>query len=108
LDLGKHAEAAETVTVLPALLPAGGLEHRLAVGVLLRCLELARKDGAIPKQERAHAVAGYADQAMDLLRQAVANGYRDVETLKNAPSLAPLRTRQDFQQLLAEMVKKAA
>jgi serine/threonine-protein kinase len=45
----------------------------------------------------------YAARAVELLRQAVARGYKDVEHLKKDPDLDPLRGREDFKQLLAEL-----
>ena len=51
--------------------------------------------------------AGYAERAMELLRQAVAKGWRHPRVIKEDPDLEPLRARQDFQKLLAELEEKA-
>jgi hypothetical protein len=45
----------------------------------------------------------YADRAMTLLREAVAKGFQDVERMKNDTALDPLRNREDFQKLVAEL-----
>jgi serine/threonine-protein kinase len=45
----------------------------------------------------------YAARAVDLLRQAVAKGFKDVEHLKKDSDLDPLRGRDDFKKLVAEL-----
>ena len=45
----------------------------------------------------------YADRAMELLRQAVKAGYKDAAHMAKDPDLDPLRDREDFQKLLAEL-----
>ena len=47
-------------------------------------------------------------QAMEALRQALANGYANVDNMKQDPDLDELRPRADFQSLLAGMQAKAA
>jgi hypothetical protein len=42
------------------------------------------------------------------LRQAVRQGYRDAASLRKDAALAPLRQREDFRQLLAELDAQAA
>jgi serine/threonine protein kinase/Tfp pilus assembly protein PilF len=46
-----------------------------------------------------------AVRAVELLRRAAARGYRNVMVFKNNTDLASLRTREDFQQFLADMEK---
>jgi serine/threonine protein kinase/Flp pilus assembly protein TadD len=50
----------------------------------------------------------YADQAMNLLQQAVKAGYTDAAHMKQDANLDPLRGRDDFTKLLQELEKKAA
>jgi serine/threonine-protein kinase len=45
----------------------------------------------------------YARRAVELLKRAVATGFKDVKRLKEDKDLAPLRGRADFAQLLAEI-----
>jgi tetratricopeptide (TPR) repeat protein len=49
----------------------------------------------------------HAARAVELLRQAVAKGYRDVEHVKKDTDLGPLRGRDDFKQLLQELLAKS-
>jgi hypothetical protein len=47
-----------------------------------------------------------ADEAMGLLKRAVAAGYRNPSQLKNDPPLASLRSQPDFQELLRSLSGK--
>jgi serine/threonine protein kinase/tetratricopeptide (TPR) repeat protein len=47
----------------------------------------------------------YARRAVELLRQAVAKGYRNIEHLKQDEDLSSLRGRDDFRKLVAEIEK---
>jgi serine/threonine protein kinase len=72
---------------------------------LARVCSLASAAVASDKQqadETARFQERYAGQAVQLLRQAAGNGHRDHAYLKEGTDLAPLRSRADFQQLLAE------
>ncbi len=42
----------------------------------------------------------------DLLSQAIAKGYKDIDHLKKADDLKPLRERADYQKLLKELEEK--
>jgi serine/threonine protein kinase len=65
---------------------------------------LAGKDGSgVP----AAAAPAEADKAMDLLHKAVAAGYQNLYDLRTDAGLEPLRQRDDFKKLLAELEAKA-
>jgi hypothetical protein len=49
----------------------------------------------------------YADRAMDLLHRAVKAGFQDAAHMAKHTDLDPLRGRDDFKKLLAELAKKA-
>jgi tetratricopeptide (TPR) repeat protein/tRNA A-37 threonylcarbamoyl transferase component Bud32 len=57
-------------------------------------------------KQRKEAIQFYGDAAMRLLRDAVSKGYKDVAHMKKDDDLAPLRSRQDFQKLVAELEGK--
>ncbi len=63
----------------------------------------ADRDPKLPPAERARLTARYAEQAMDFLRRAVAGGWRNPQMLKTDGDMDPLRGRQDFRNLLAEL-----
>jgi serine/threonine-protein kinase len=48
-----------------------------------------------------------AEKAMDVLRRAVAHGYRDRDLMRIEPGLDPLRTRSDFQLLMMDLAMPA-
>src|SRR5262245_52665089 len=61
---------------------------------------------AIASGKSAEKKSEYADQAMGLLQRAVKAGYKDTSQVARDQDLDPLRTRDDFKKLLAELAKK--
>ena len=53
------------------------------------------------------AIESAADRALALLRQAVARGFKNAADMKREPALEPLRGREEFKTLLAELEEKA-
>ena len=74
-----------------------------AACALSLCVPIAEKDIKVVTELRAKQAQFYADEAMKMLRDAVAKGYKDVARMKKDPDLAPLRQREDFKKLLAEL-----
>ncbi len=50
----------------------------------------------------------HADLAMALLRKAVDGGFGDINLYRTEGALDPLREREDFKNLLAELEQKSA
>ena len=50
----------------------------------------------------------YADRAMELLQKAVKAGYKDAAHMKKDTDLDPLRDREDFKKLMAELEKTSS
>ena len=72
------------------------------------CVRLADKDAKLDKAKAKALAESYANRAQELLRQAVVvHGFRNVTSLKQDPNLAPLREREEFKKLLAELEKKS-
>jgi hypothetical protein len=61
---------------------------------------------ALADADQATQATADADQALAALRQAVAAGYKDVKHLAEDKNLDPLRSRKDFQELLAGLQKE--
>ena len=61
---------------------------------------------AVASDKIADKKAEYADRAMELLQKAVTAGYKDAAHVKKDPDLDPLRDREDFKTLLADLEKK--
>jgi tetratricopeptide (TPR) repeat protein len=54
----------------------------------------------------AHAQLNQPEKAIADLRQAITRGYKDVESMKNEPKLAPLRSHDEFKKLLTAFDNK--
>jgi eukaryotic-like serine/threonine-protein kinase len=61
---------------------------------------------AIASGKSAEKKSEHADQAMELLQRAVNAGYKDASHVARDQDLDPLRGRDDFKKLLAELAKK--
>jgi eukaryotic-like serine/threonine-protein kinase len=103
IDLKDHRVAAQAVAEYLRIEPKGFEESFESVGFLCRCAQLCRADPAVPVTEREGLARTYADRAMDALRTAVRNGFRDAKLLQTAATYEPLRSRDDFRRLLAEL-----
>jgi serine/threonine-protein kinase len=102
LGLGDHAAAAATAEELVALGYAPPIDAFEAACALARASVLAGKDSALPEAKRGELGRSYADRAMGRLRDAVRLGLRDAGRFKH-PDLDPLRGREDFKSLLADL-----
>jgi tetratricopeptide (TPR) repeat protein len=74
-----------------------------AACLLGRCVPVVAKHDKLDDKQRKEAAQFYGDAAMKLLREAVSKGYRDVAPMKRDHDLNPLRQREDFQKLVAEL-----
>ena len=72
------------------------------------CVKLAGEDTKLSEAKRQELRKSYGDQAMNALRRAVQFGYKDVANLKKDKLLDPLRERDDFKKLLADLEKTAS
>jgi tetratricopeptide (TPR) repeat protein len=78
-----------------------------AACALSLCIPIAHEHEKLDAEQRQAAVQFYGDEAMNLLREAVARGFQNAERLNHDPALAPLRTREDFRKLLTELQQKS-
>jgi serine/threonine protein kinase/tetratricopeptide (TPR) repeat protein len=103
VDLGDHSAAAQTVEQVVEAVVQPARDFNEAACLLAGCVPLAEKDAKLPPDKRRELARKYADRAVELVRQAVRHGYKDVESIKKDSALDPLRARADFQKLLAEL-----
>src|SRR5262249_27339670 len=61
-----------------------------------------------PTSEEQEESRRQADQAIEAMRAALAAGYNDVAQMKTIEDLAPLRPREEFQALVADLVARTA
>jgi tetratricopeptide (TPR) repeat protein len=108
LQLADHAAAAATAEELARFGydPIGDCYN--AACYLANCVALAEKDGKLSPAQRTELAGRYAERAVALLRRSMQAGWKDAAHLKKDPDLDPLRQRQDFQDLLVELDKRAA
>ena len=78
----------------PRLGPARQCLRRGALSAL--CIPIVLKDDQAPDEERDEQVRFYGDEAMKMLRAAVAKGYKNATDMKEDKDLDPLREREDF------------
>jgi serine/threonine-protein kinase len=79
-----------------------------AACALAQCIPVVEKDDQATDEQRARQARFYADQAMAMLKDAVAMGYKDAAHMMKDTDLDPLRKREDFQKLLADLDVKSS
>jgi serine/threonine protein kinase/predicted RNA polymerase sigma factor len=77
-----------------------------AACLLSLCVPIVAKHDKLDDKQRKEAAQFYGDAAMKLLSEAVSKGYKDVANMKKDTDLDPLRQREDFQKLIAELERK--
>jgi tetratricopeptide (TPR) repeat protein/serine/threonine protein kinase len=71
-----------------------------------RCMPLVQTDANLSEDKRTELVRAHGDRAVEFLRQAILNGYQNAGHIKKDKDLDPLRSRADFQKLLAQLEAK--
>jgi tetratricopeptide (TPR) repeat protein len=105
---GQHEEAARVAERLRKQAPKNnGILFQVACCYALcgPAVTHGKPRGQVSATDRAQQ-QGYEAEAVAVLREMLANGYRDVHALQTDPDLDPLRGREDFRQLLAELAAK--
>ena len=77
-----------------------------AACMLAQCMPIVENDDKLDAAIRQAEIAFYADQAMAMLRDAVAKGYKDADHMQTDKDLDPLRAREDFKTVVAELEAK--
>jgi serine/threonine protein kinase/tetratricopeptide (TPR) repeat protein len=99
---GDHARATEEAeSVVREENPNFNLYNTACI--FSRASAMAERDTKLSAADRGRLGARYADRAMDYLRQAVAKGFRHPHKIKEDRDLGPLRAREDFRKLLADL-----
>jgi tetratricopeptide (TPR) repeat protein len=70
------------------------------------CVPIVARHDQLDDKQRKKAEQFYGDAAMKMLRVAVSQGYKDVPHMKKDTALNPLRQREDFRKLVAELEGK--
>ena len=85
--------------------PAGNA-YDAACG-LARCIPIVEKDVQADPERPKQQIRFFGDQALAMLRTAIAKGYKNAAHMKKDKNLDPLRQREDFKKLLGELEVKA-
>jgi tetratricopeptide (TPR) repeat protein len=102
----QHAAAAQAAVDLAGVRPRNGEDAYDAAGLLVQCMTAAQEDQSLAKPRRDQLSQRYAEQSLNLLREAVKRGFKELERFKKDKELDPLRMRPDFQRLLTELEAK--
>jgi tetratricopeptide (TPR) repeat protein/tRNA A-37 threonylcarbamoyl transferase component Bud32 len=103
LEQDDAVRTAETCRDLGWNAPADAYD---AACFLSLCVPIVAKHDKLDAAQRKEAAQFYGDAAMKLLRDAVSKGYKDAAHIKQDADLGPLRQREDFQKLVAELEGK--
>lgn len=103
LQQGDHARAAEVAGELARLFPDNATEHHQAVLLVARCAEVTQRDRKLTADLQKKLLQQYGDQAVGLMRQAVAKGFNDFLSLRIDPRLESLRRLPAFGKFLLEV-----
>jgi tetratricopeptide (TPR) repeat protein len=103
LEQAEAVRTAETCRDLGWDAPADAYN---AACFLSQCIPIVAQRTKLDEKQRQEAAQFYGDTAMKLLRDAASKGYKDVAHMKIDTDLDPLRPREDFQKLVAELEEK--
>jgi tetratricopeptide (TPR) repeat protein len=106
LGLGDHARLAVAAGDF-ARIGYDRNDAYFALSWYLACIALVEKDAGLPEGRRRELAREYADRAVPLIPTAVANRGYGLADLKTRPEFSPLRSRDDFNKVLAELEAKA-
>jgi hypothetical protein len=104
--LERPAEAAAAYAAIAKLWPKDSARLYETARDLAKCIPLVgkgKKDLSTDEQAERQRLA---DQALQVLAQAVASGFRDADRLREDPAFEPLRGSEGFKKLLGELGKK--
>jgi serine/threonine protein kinase/Tfp pilus assembly protein PilF len=107
VGLADHARLAAVAHDLAHLDFNPAYDSFVAACYLSLCTTLVEKDTRLNETRRQELAQNYADQALALLRQAVAHGFKDAAKIKRVSELEPVRAREEYRKLLAELEGKA-
>jgi serine/threonine protein kinase len=77
-----------------------------AACALSLCIPIVQEDKQASREDRDKAAQFYGDEALKMLRDAVSKGWNDATNMRKNTNLNPLREREDFKRLVAELEEK--
>jgi eukaryotic-like serine/threonine-protein kinase len=107
LELKEHGEASKAALGAVRTASERVLDYLDPACLLANCVLLAEKDETLPEEKRKEVVQAYVRQAVEVLREGQKTGYIRFQDLKAEPALNPLRSHEEFTNLLSELEKEA-
>ena len=98
-----HRDIAAAIAEMLKLKADSADDFYRAAALLTRCVPLAQKDAGLADDQRKALADKYAADAVGHLREAVKRGLPDTEPIKTSAAFNPLRNRDDFKKLVAEL-----
>jgi hypothetical protein len=102
-ELGRPEQLAAIARKRRELWPRDPIECFIAAAEHAHCIPLVGKSKKELSEDEQAERERHAAAALDALRAAVRQGFRDRKSLETAPSFAPLRAREEFRALLAQV-----
>jgi serine/threonine protein kinase/tetratricopeptide (TPR) repeat protein len=103
LHLRDHRAAVSVAECLAGVGVEPATDAYYGASLLARCVSLTEQDDTLTQDKRKEITQAYAARAMKFLERAVQAGFRDRERILKDSGLTPLRTRDDFRKLLADL-----
>jgi serine/threonine-protein kinase len=100
---GDHKAVAAAARELPKLFPESWEEYHRAACFTAACVSIAVNDEKISIAERKQLGEEYGAHAVELLRQAIAKGYKDGASLAEQEDFAAIRDWPEFQKLVSKI-----
>jgi serine/threonine protein kinase len=107
LGLSNFAQAAATADELVRFGYAPAADNYEAARDLSACAAGAGMDAQLDEAKRKELVQSYSDRSLARLQEAVARGFKDAARIKQDPAFQPIREREEFKKLLAELEEKS-
>jgi tetratricopeptide (TPR) repeat protein len=104
LDAGRVTDAVSTLRRVVAFGEGNPASYGETLNYLAECHALLGRAAGVPGSSLPPGEGPVElERAMEMLRRAVAAGYRDVAWMRRDPDLDPLRPRADFQMFLLDL-----
>jgi serine/threonine-protein kinase len=105
-NCGDHAAAAREADDLAGRAAGNVVKLYNMACLYARCAVAAEKDSTLDEPSRKERARDLADRAVQTLRNAMAGGFANLGTMRTDSDLDPIRERDDFKALLAELESK--
>jgi serine/threonine protein kinase/tetratricopeptide (TPR) repeat protein len=107
LGLNNFAQAAAAAEELARFGYDPAYDNYEAARFLSACAIGVGMNSQLDEAKRKELVQSYGDQSLARLQEAVARGFKDAARIKQDPAFQPIREREEFKKLLAELEEKA-